>query len=139
MFFPTPKVTEASSDEKTVDFSLTASTPFFNHVYRNGNVWWPENEGFVRYGVGVCSEIKKFPILLIVSYTLKKVNAYSRRFGIFFDIFWEIWYAFIIGFSSARLRGFSTLLSYRYLNKTLWMMCHALFFLFKFYSIAFDG
>ena len=38
IFFPTPNVTEAFSDEKTVGSFITASTPFFSHVYRNGNV-----------------------------------------------------------------------------------------------------
>lgn len=47
MFFPTPNVTEAFSDEKTAGSFITASTPFFNHVYRNGNVWCPEKDGVI--------------------------------------------------------------------------------------------
>ena len=54
MFFPTPNVTEAFSDEKTVGSSVTASTPFFNHVYRNGNVWCPEKDGVIGCGGIVC-------------------------------------------------------------------------------------
>ena len=66
MFFPTPKVTEAFSDENTVGSSVTASTPFFSHVYRKGKVWWPEKDGFVRYESVLGSEIKKLSIQLIV-------------------------------------------------------------------------
>ena len=56
MFFPTPNVTEAFSDEKTVGSFITASTPFFSHVYRNGNVWCPR-EGWRNCLCGDCVRV----------------------------------------------------------------------------------
>ena len=74
MFFPTPKVTEAFSDENMVGSSVTASTPFFSHVYRNGKVWCPEKEGFVRYESVLGSAIRE-----IVHITYCTINSRKKQ------------------------------------------------------------
>ena len=44
MFFPTPRVTMASSCANTRGSAQTASTAFLSQVYRKTKVSWPENE-----------------------------------------------------------------------------------------------
>ena len=61
MFFPTPKITEAFSEEKMFGSFVTASIPFFSHVYRNGKVWCPEKDGVIDCGMMVCVLLKLHP------------------------------------------------------------------------------
>ena len=75
MFLPTPKITGASSAVNTFGLSITASTPFFSHVYRNGKVWCPEKDGLIRYGDFECSASRRFSIHFIIPSTPENINA----------------------------------------------------------------